>query len=321
MATIRKRGNSWQAQIRITGYPAQTRTFRHRADALAWAADMESEMRRGVWLSRVDAERTTFGEALQRYEIEITPQKKGAPQERYRIQQLLRHPLSTRPLATIRGQDIAHYRDRQLQRGYNPITVNNDLILISHLFSICRREWGMETLQNPVKQVRRPKLPPGRERRLDPHEEQAILDAADPTMKVIITLALETGMRRGEILRLRRADVRGRVVTLLDTKNASDRRVPLSTRAFDAIASLPARMDGKLFDIEPAAASVRFHTICLKLGIENLRFHDLRHEATSRFFERGLSLIEVASITGHKTLQMLERYTHLKAHDLADKLG
>jgi len=325
VATIVHRGShQWQARVRRKGYPPVMKTFETKAEAKRWARLVESEMDHGAYVSREDSENTSFAEALDRYANEITPRKKGARQERDRIEFLKKHALAHRSLASIRGADIAAYRDERLETGKSPITVNNELILVSHLFNTARREWGMESLHNPVSNVRKPRLPPGRDRRLAGDEEQRLLQHAEYPMHELIALALETGMRQGELMALTwpGVNLKRRIVTLADSKSGEGRAVPLSKRAVKTIESLPRRIDGRLFP-EAGASSVshKFRALCNAAGIEGLRFHDLRHEATSRLFELGLNPIEVAAITGHKTLVMLKRYTHLWAEDLAQKLG
>jgi integrase len=325
MATITKRGDrQWQAKVRRRGFSAVTNTFETKARAERWARLVESEIDEGSFVPRGEAESTTLGQALNRYLQEITPQKKGAKQEANRIRQWLEHPLSKRFLTNIRGNDIAAYRDERLAAGKSPITVNNELIIISHLFNTARKEWGMEILRNPVSNIRKPKQPSGRDRRLLLGEEQQLLEMARYPMDTLIVLALETGMRQGELLSLRMEDIDlvRRTATLSDTKNGSERIVPLSSKAVKAIQGMPKDITGRLFPAMSASnASHMFSSVCKSANIEGLRFHDLRHEATSRFFERGLDMMEVATITGHKTLHMLKRYTHLRAEDLAKKLG
>lgn len=325
MATFTKRGTyQWQAKIRRKGYPAVSNTFDTKAEAQRWATDVERDMDRGIFVSRTEAESTTLKEALNRYLREITPHKKGAKQEESRINTWKRHELAERFLATIRGSDIAAYRDERLAEGLSPITVNNELILLSHLFTIACKEWGMESLRNPVSNIRKPKMPAGRDRRLLPDEEKRLLEHAKHPMDALIVLALETGMRQGELLSLTRKniDLERRVAILPDTKNGSERIVPLSTSAVEVIQNSPTRISGRLFPALSAShASHTFKRLCGDAEVDGLRFHDLRHEATSRLFEKGLGIMEVAAITGHKTLGMLQRYTHLKAEDLAKKLG
>lgn len=344
MASITKRtleGNFivWRARIRRKGFPPEDKTFPRRCDAESWAANRENEMRRGVYLSRYDAERTTFSEALTQYEKEITPTKRGAAMERYKIATLRRSSLGAYFLANLRSADLAKWRDARLKEAA-PATVVRELALISHLFSVARKEWGMEGLNNPVQDIRKPSLKgTGRTRRLAPSEELELMTRArsyGEPLPSIIQLALETAMRRGEIagLRWESVDLKRRVIHLTDTKNGEARDVPLSSRAVRVLLVLPRRIDGWVFGIRGDAISQAFARITctaasskqcshrqMLASITDLRFHDLRHEATSRLFERGLNPMQVAAITGHKTLQMLKRYTHLRAEDLAVILG
>ena len=344
MATITKRileGNYvvWRARIRRKGFPPEDKTFTHRSDAELWAANRENEMRRGVYLSRYEAESTTLSKALDRYEREITPTKRGAAMERYKIGSLRRSSLGAYFLANLRSADLATWRDARLKEAA-PATVVRELALISHLFTVARKEWRMEGLSNPVQGIRKPSLKgTGRTRRLEPGEEQELMararDYGEP-LPSIIQLALETAMRRGELARLHweYVDLKRRVIHLADTKNGDSRDVPLSSRAAEVLSRLPRRIDGWVFGIRSDTISQAFARItgvavtskqCARRKeierLADLRFHDLRHEATSRFFELGLNPMQVATITGHKTMQMLKRYTHLRAEDLANMLG
>ena len=154
-------------------------------------------------------------------------------------------------------------------------------------------------------------------------EEEKLLKSALPKLRPLIVLALETAMRLGELIDLRWENINlaRRTAHLPETKNNTARTVPLSSIAVAEFRSLPRHLDGQIFAYSANAASIAFSDLVKKQEIENLRFHDLRHEATSRLFEKGLNPMEVASVTGHKTLQMLKRYTHLRAEDLAKKLG
>lgn len=327
MAAIEQRGDrQWRARVRRRGWPTETRTFRTKADALAWAREVEVEIDRGVFVSRTDAERTTLDEALKRYEAEITPLKKGAKQERSRIALWRRDELALRPLASIRGADIAEWRDERLADGASPTTVRNDLMLISHLFNVAITEWGLESLRNPIRTIRVPSAARARDRRLRDGEEARLMKACARSrarwLGPLVRFALATGMRLGELLALRWKDVdlKRRTATLEDTKNGERRIVPLSPAAMGVLERLD-RLDGaRVFTISLPAVEQAFRRACEWAELEDFRFHDLRHEATSRFFEGGLNPMEVSAITGHKTLQMLKRYTHLRAEELAEKL-
>ena len=324
MASINKRGPyQWQVKIRRRGWPKQFKTFETYEDATRWARKIESEMDDGVFVSRKEAETTTLDEALDRYLREKTPHKKGAAQETNRINLFKRSNLASRFLSTIRSTDIAKYRDQRLEEGKSPYTVNNELILLSSLFNVAHREWDMESIDNPVSKVSRPKLPSGRDRRLEPGEEEKLLGALGITLRPLFQLALETALRQSELLALewKYINLARQVAHLPETKNGEARNIPLSSHAVLVLKKLPRRLDGKVFGVTGGHVSRTFRETCETLEIENLRWHDLRHEACSRLFEKGLNPMEVASISGHKTLQMLKRYTHLKAEDLALKLG
>jgi len=327
VATFRKRGPyQWQAQVRKKGQPLQSKTFETRAEAEQWARAIEVEMDKGVFVSRAEAESTTLKELLERYLAEITPRKKGAASETNRLRALMRLQLALRYVAGIRGMDIARFRDERL-RKVTPSTVKRDLVLLGHVFEVARKEWGIY-VQNPVRDIRLPTDNRPRDRRLQAGEEAQLLAACEqarnPWLLPIVQLALETAMRQGELIRLRwqLIDLSRRTAHLPDTKNGDPRTVPLSSTAVRVLRALPRSLHGPVFPGLTTEAIKRAYIRAVRrAGIENLRFHDLRHEATTRLFEKGLNIMEVASITGHKDLRMLRRYTHLKAEDLARKLG
>lgn len=328
MATFERRGKTWRVKVRRKGFPAQMTTCETKAEAEAWARRVESGFDRGIVVSNAEASRTTLHEALERYAREVTVHKKGADREQCRIEQWKRHPLAKRTLASIRGVDIANFRDERLKAGSSGNTVRLHLATLSHLYTVAAQEWGMESLQNPVRNVRKPKVNPGRDRRLEEGEEKKLLAAAGASsiswLRPAVELAIETAMRQGEILKLTWPDVdlKSRIAYLRDTKNGENRAVPLSTRAAQILKAMPRSLDGRVFPLAQSTLERAFRNACKKEKIENLRFHDLRHEATSRLFElRSLDHMEVAAITGHKTLAMLKRYTHLRAKDLVAKLG
>jgi len=376
MPTIRKRGQyQWEAQVRRGGYPAQSKTFTTKAEAEAWANMIESEMSRGIWVSRSEAEATTLYEALKRYEEEISLPKKGAAQELSVLKTCKAVDLAKRPLATIRSADVAKLRDEWL-KDYKPATVLRRLAVLSHVFSVARKEWGMDSLSNPVELVRKPRPNNARTRRIavnsasvstvggEPFEsergaqdgelERVAKASGSTLLPSIIWLAVETAMRRGEIVSLlwMNVDLNRRVVHLPSTKNGDARDVPLSSRAVAVLQALKDARDrakndtsesneddaGRVFDIRSDAVTRAFEravTRARKLYIDeskdahqrpdgkfltDLRFHDLRHEATSRLASI-FPMHELTKITGHKDPRMLMRYYHPRAEDLAKKLS
>lgn len=265
----------------------------------------------------------TLADALTRYRQEITPTKKGAKQERNRIGQLLQLDLAALPMDKLKGSHFAAYRDKRRRAGLSASTVRNELNTVSHVYTIARTEWGFEGLPNPIEEIRKPELPPGRDRRLADGEEELLLSVAEPELGALIVLTVETAMRRSEIARLTwpRVDFAQRIAHLPDTKNGTARTVPLSPRAIAALHELERYGGERVCPYAADSLSRAFRRACARAGIKNLRFHDLRHEATSRLLERGFSETEVSEITGHKSLSQLKRYTHHKAARLARKLA
>lgn len=335
MATYRQRGKRWEAQVRRKGFPPVTHSFSTKADARAWASVVESEMARGVFVDRTEAEKNTLGDLLCRYRDEISKHKKGADSERYRIELLLRNPITQIKISALSGKRLAEWRDERLKK-VSGSTVNRDLNLISHAINVSRKEWGIH-VDNPVAMIRRPKENKARSRRLLAGEEERLLAALEAHerdergcftgpqnewIKPLVIVAIESAMRRGELLSLRWADVflEDRFVRLRDTKNGESRDVPLSTRARDVLTALP-RVSAQVFPLSFDAVKKAFTRAVARAGIEDLHFHDLRHEATSRIAEKLDNVLELSSVTGHKTLAMLKRYYHPRAKDLAQKLG
>ncbi len=330
MATIRKLRGRWQAQVRRRGMKARCKSFDSKLEAEKWARDLEAQVDRfGAAPDTKILESTTLGELLERYQLEISPTKRGSVQEIQRIDVLRRHDLAYRTMIGLSQQDIASFRDERL-RSVAPSTAVRELAILSHVIEVSIRDWGLPLGRNIVKLVRRPVVRNERKRRLQGDEEQRLLDACAggkiPFFKTLIILAIETGMRRGEILALQWCDVshNRRVISLKMTKNGSGREVPLSQRAFDALTEWKTRADPdqpRVFPMAPGSLEQAWYRLLTRAEVTQLRFHDLRHEGVSRLFERGLNMIEVSSISGHKELRMLKRYTHLSADDLVGRLG
>lgn len=346
MATISKTpSNTWKAIIRKQGWPSVIKTFRTKRDAQDWARQTEDEMVRGVYINRTSGERHTLKAALTRYRTEVTPTKRQSTQLREkRCASTLEKELGDYSLAAITPEIVAAYRDKRLAE-VSVSSTRIELALLGHLYNVAIKEWGIGLPRNPVQMIRRPQPHPGRNRRLmrdrdkDKDEEMRLLKACDkhsnPMLGWIVRLALETGMRSGEITSLRRdqVDLPSRVVRLSETKNGSARTVPLTkkaTRILRAALKHPTRPKdidlifwgepGRDNERRPYEFSMAWKKIIKQTGIIGLRFHDLRHEAVSRLVEAGLSDQEVAAISGHKSMQMLRRYTHLRAEDLVEKL-
>ncbi len=352
MATIRNRGPyQWQAIVKRKGIGSTSKTFLSRKDAEDWSKVTEAEMIRGHYIARKDAEKTTLRELIERYRETELPTKRGkhfGP-----ALTLLDDEFGKLALSAITSKKVAGFRDKRTKAGKSASTVRKEINLLSRLIDLAGKEWGITLPSNPCKMVSRPRENNARERRLNPDEERYLLAACAPHLALLVRLALETAARLGELLAIRWDDVdlKRRVVLLrgIDgrgTKNSDAfRAVPLSSAGVSVLRELramPRSIDGRVFYWWKASDSfnktwVRTVNRARKTYLEDygnagrkpdkgflvdLRFHDLRHEATSRLFERGVfDSMEVASITGHKTLSMLKRYTHLRAEDLAKKMG
>jgi integrase len=203
--------------------------------------------------------------------------------------------------------------------------VRRELAIIQHCFEIAKKEWGLPILTNPVQQIAMPEAQRSRERRLEEGEANALASAASASnwyLRPLIALAIETGMRRGELLSIRWKDVDMTTPTIriLKTKNGHPRTIPLTPKAVEILASLD-RKNERVFPVTPNAVRLAWERLRKRAGLEDLRLHDLRHEAVSRFFEYGLTVPEVALISGHRDPRMLSRYTHLRPEKVAEKLA
>ena len=330
MASIRKHGSKWQARIQRRNHPPIAKSFHSKADALRWARATESRLDLGEFGPKPTA--LTLRAAIQRYLEEVTPQKKGAPQELSRGRQIARIGFTSKPMDQITPQEIATHRDDRLSE-VSANTVRLELAFISVVYEQARSEWGID-VPNPTRQIRPPKPGRGRRRRLLPEEEQALMAACDKSraayLTTLVVLALETAARFGEIVNMRweNIDFNRRTALLVDTKNGDDRLIPLSERARKAVLALPKTADGRIFTAAYGSIKTAFR-VALKTAQKNsggkllhdFRFHDIRHEAVSRLFEQGLNAFEVGLISGHKTMPMLVRYTHPLFQTVVGKLA
>lgn len=376
MANFRKRGElQWQARIRRKGYPDQVKTFNTRAEAEEWARAIEHQIDRGAFVSRAEAEATTLYEALGRYEREVTVHKNGEEAEKSVLRIWKGTELALRTMSAIRSADIAKQRDEWL-KTLKPATVLRRLQLLSHVFNIARKEWGMESLSNPLELVRKPQPNNARTRRIaaampadvpvggedaqdsdrntpDDELERVIAATGSNILPAVVRLAVETAMRRGEIVSLRweHIDLQDRVAHLPKTKNGESRDVPLSSKAVAVLEALMPEEnedekendeaegdDSRVFKIRGDAVTRAFERAverarkayeddCKEAKVRpdpkylvDLRFHDLRHEATSRL-AAIFPMHELTKITGHKDPRMLMRYYHPRAKDLAKRLA
>lgn len=321
MATIQKRKNRYTATVRRKGFPVQTRTFATKKDAGQWARGIESQCDRGVVTDHTAPFRVQTGTLLKRY-AQATASKRNAPRERHMLA-LLDREFGALSLAQLTRARVAEFRDKREAEGRAPSTIRNDLHLLSAMFQMAIRDWGYD-VENPVRRIRMPVVKNARDRRLRQGEEKRLIHAAQTLqLRTIIVVAIESAMRLGEMINLtwKDVDLGGRTIVLRDTKNGDTRVVPLTKRAVGALAALRAQMGTETQRVfnhwkRPDSFSKGWHALLRRAKVEDLRFHDLRHEATSRMTEHGLSPVEVAAITGHRTMQMLKRYSHFSPQHL-----
>lgn len=327
MASFRMHGSRWQARINRKGYPPETQSFLTRQDAERWARSVEIEMDRGSFVRPSDTQNVTLTELIERYMGEVTPTMKGAKEDLIRLAAIKRNVICRLAASTLTPTRLASYRDERM-RKVSAGTVIRELAYLSSIINHARREWGLQ-MQNPIELVRKPATPQGRERILSPQEHADLLVALKPSgrrsawMLPLVTIALATAMRRGELLALqwKHVDLAQRVAVLETTKNGERRVVPLSSKAVEVLAALPRSIGGQVFPMTGCAVSAAFERAAERAGISDFRFHDLRHTAITQMADKLPNVIELASVTGHKSLKMLQRYYHPNPQELARKLG
>lgn len=348
MATFEQRDSGyWQAKIRRKKWPKQSKTFRTKAEAEAWAREIETAMDKGSFQSASDAERTTFNDLLKRFKTEFAPhhyRKRDDEKEAWRFQcDRLEDFFGPYSLIAIDQKLVAQFRDERIKppsdskrRPVGDSTVRKEIFMLSKILGFAEAECGINLPRgNPVDKIRKPKEGQARDRRLTADEwkrlEEQIAKSRNRLLKCALAWAVATAMRQNEMLTLTWSmiDRTRKLALLLDPlkiKTEDPRAVPLSSAALAVLDALPQPKatdgDTQLFPMDRTTLYHAFAAACKRAKIENYTWHDLRHEALSRLAERGdLSVLELAAVSGHKTLQMLKRYTHLQAESLANKLG
>ena len=357
MATLRKRGPyQWEAQIRRKGWPVQSKTFETKAEAEAWSQMIESEMARGVWLDRSEAENTTLRELLDRYEREVSPRKRSHEREVSFLNTWRQTNLAARMVSRIRGADVAALRDDWLKE-LAPSSVLRRLQVLSHVFNTARKEWGMESLANPVEVITKPAPANDRDRRVSLEELEAIIAATHSRfLPAMLRIAVQSAVRRGELVALCwehvHLDDEAPYLHLPLTKNGDSRNVPLLPEVVQAMrdwreavietartnGDTSGQLQGQVFPIRADAvtrafgrardrARARYEERSEAAGeppdarfLRDLTFHDARHEATAQFATL-VDGVDLAKITGHKDPRMLMRYYHPTPKELSVKIS
>lgn len=319
MASISKRGKKWRAEVWAKGQ-RQTATFRTKQEASQWALEREAEASGAKLPAR------TLGDALARYARDVAPQHKGARWELIRLASLGTEPMAQRQLADLAAPDLAAWRDQRL-REVAPGSVAREMTLLRSVLRMAWKEWGW-LRSNPLQDVKPPRTPASRKRRISADEVDRLLlalgceadqaETASQRTGLAFAFALETAMRAGEILGMRWEDVGEKSVRLPLTKNGDARKVPLSPRAREILAALP-RGGETVFQLNPASRDTLFRKAREAAQVENLRFHDSRAEAIWRL-SRKLDVLELARVIGHRDIKSLMIYYQVDADELADRL-
>ena len=311
MASIRKRNQLWQVQVRSKNIGSITKSFHKKSDAHRFAVEQEALMQSGKWQKPVICN-LTIGDMMKEYARRVTPQKKGMETELRRIRRLLEDiPLMSVYLNDAHPPLFASFRDKRLHDGVR--ACQYDLVLLRHAWNMARIEWGWPVGDNPLTLIRMPKNNPARERRLRTGEYDLLKICVQTSRSwylwPIVDLAIETAMRRGEILNLNweHIDQEQKRALLPITKNGTARWVPLTHKAMQLLQDIP-RHEQRIFPITDIAFRQAWDRLRSRASISDLTFHDLRHEAISRMFERGMSIPQVMAISGHKTASQLFRY-------------
>ena len=353
MASFRKRGElQWQARITRNGFPPCSKTFNTLAEAEAWARSIEAEMDHGAYVDHARTQNTTLGELLQEYERLIVPHKLHPHQERQRIRRWLENPLATRTLSSLRGRDFSEYRDARRKVGRAENTIRLELQLVSRTFELARKEWGYDGLKNPLKDITKPTGSNARERILEPGEFERLYarlsESGNQWAAPAFELAILTTLRQGTLFALEWSWIKfdKRLIEFpLHARGAANKgvpaKLPLSLRSVAVLRHLAAlhqrdrltdpshmqagpvnvdltQLDGRVFGCSSNAVICVWKRIVKdkESGFPDLRWHDLRHTGVTALFNKGLHPMQVASISGHKTMQMLRRYTHLSPTSL-----
>ena len=325
MPTIRKRGLKWQVQIRRIGSRPFSKSFHVLKDAQAWARHMELQADRSDLPADPRAlQHITLGQLVARYRDTVTPGKRTAHAERIVLNAFLLHPICRRRLSEITRTDFAAYRDDRLKE-IKPSSLKRSLVPIHNLYELAKTEWGLPIQDNPVSKLNLKGSDTKRERRLQEGEWQRLLEAGggfrNPLLLSIIKFAVATGLRRGEMLAAHwgHIDRERRSLLIPLTKNGHARSFPLTIDCLNLLECVP-RTTERIFPVSGNAVRLAWERLRRRAGIEDLHFHDLRHEAISRFFEKGLTVPEVALLSGHRDVRMLLRYSHAMRQTVLDKL-
>ena len=329
MATFRKRLGKWEVRVRRFSNKTISKTFTEKVDAEKWARECEVKIEKGMYEDLSQANTISLGELMQTYLKDVTVNKLGHKEEKYKIDKLCRQPIAKLKLARLTPLQIRKFQDACLL-VYNASTTNKYITLISVAVKHARQMLGIYLPNNPCDFVKRLKEPEFKADIIEEDEEALLLEDAGKSkanwLRLAIMLGIDCGMRRGEIIKLRREDVdflnaTTRLRDTKDPKNPRSRNIGLSPRVIEEMRKLPINIDGRVIN---CPGNDNFHHFYSQLqrwtGIKK-SFHTTRHTFASRCGMKGWSIAEISAQGGWKNLSVLKRYTHIKATHLSKKLS
>ncbi len=313
MATIRKRNNKYQVQVRIRG-KGTSATFHTLDLARRWARSKEIELEKNIKVG-MQYRPKTLQEILVKYKDTVIPHKKSASSETFMINAFMKNKCVALPLNMLSAAQIAEYRDKRLL-SVKPSTIIREFGIVKHALQVAKLEWDWDVPFDLFAGIRLPQIHQRAVRRINDHDIKMLLEEASKHsnmyLKPIILIALYTAMRRGEILSLKWSDIdlKRSLINIDNTKTGYARSIKINNDVRIVLKNLD-MVNDKIFPISVNSLRLCYQRLCNKLNIK-IRFHDFRHEAISRLFEQNLSIPHIASISGHRTISQLFRYAHYK---------
>ena len=326
MATLRKRLGKWEVRVRRCSNKTLSKTFLEKADADKWAREAEVKIEKGLYEDLSQANTITVKELLQTYYKDVTTTKLGVNEEKYKIDKLCRQPIANLKLARLTPLQVRNFQDACLLI-YNPSTINKYITLISVAVKHARQMLGIYLPNNPCDFVKRLKEPEFKADIIEEQEELLLLTESEKSkanwLKLAIMLGIDCGLRRGEIIKLRRENINFLTSTalLIGTKNGSNRDVGLSPRVIAEMHKLPINIDGRVINCSSNDNFQHFYSQLQRWTGVKKSFHTTRHTFASRCSMNGWSIAEISAQGGWKNLSILKRYTHIKATHLSKKLA
>ena len=336
MATYRRRSGRVNVLVKVDG-KQYSKTFDTKAEAQQWVKETERDLKGGPAASMTARQKETFAMVMQEYKAQVTPTKSQAADEASYLDRLSEADFAIIDLMHLKLKHLTAYRDKRLvEDGVSPATVACDFRIMKAVATYAPELGFPSVPADLLKKVPLPRTTERPVRRVTDEEFDGLLWACKPSnprrtdnalyMAPLLQLALATGMRQGELCSLEwwMVDRTAGAITLPSaiTKTAKQRIIPITGRAEKALDALQGLCDAKgkaLGDVTQTAVELAWKRVKARSGI-NVRFHDLRHESISRFFEMGCTIPEVMTISGHKTVAALDIYTHANTSSLIARL-